>query len=341
MLTPFSSKARTLGSLALFAVYIVLVLIDNFPYRLLDSVWIVNASVTIVDNAYYPLLGLILLSLDHPDNLETLPSTSLLRRCRRLSNLAAAGFALLIPLLGFVSWRSESQLLSPRLERIEYTRQKLDQLRLRVAAVSSTQDLALLLQSAQGITLTPADRRRPITQLRTELLRRLDIARQQLPDTQKQRANWRWNALLRWIRLSLLSLVYSLTFASLSLRRRSDQSLLESVASSIRGRGVALADFFASRGAAAADRRAFRQEIRLSQQRALSREEQDARDRLLLEKLEAEEIAATADQPSHPSTPSAPGVAPASRHPDLDFFHQLSQQQQDHPESPPDEPGRP
>jgi hypothetical protein len=324
------ARALKICSICLFAVYIFVVASDNFPYRALDPVWIINAGVTLIDNSYYPLIGLVLLHLAVYHRPDHAPTQALLRRSRRLAGAASLGFALLIPLLFLASWRSEVVLLKPRFLRIEYTRSRLDQLRANVAEVKSVAELESLLKASQRIQLSPQDQRRPLEILRTELLRRLDEARQQLPDTRRQRADFRWSALLRWIRLSLIALVYAIAFAALSMRRKTEQSQLEGITDTCRGMWVSLGESIAQNREKTVARMAFREEIRNNLEWQQRRIEQDALDGLLISTHAEEDSAPAQVDPTGNADEAAP-ERPARKapFPDFDYFQALSNESPD------------
>ena len=314
---------RTLA-LALFSSFVIIVAFDNFPFSLLNTIWQINITVSLVDNAFLALVGTALLILAAWLDPADKGIQKLQERCSRLCFPAALGFLLLIPLQAFASWRSEKQVLSPRLERIEFTRNRLDKLRQQVADAASTDELADLLKATQRVGLSTQDRGKPLTVLRQAMLARIDAARQQLPDTRRQRSEWRQSALLRSLRVIAMALTNALAFAAIGHRRGREQSLLAETTNRLSGIQIRVLEAIERRRAAAETGRAFREEIRLNSERQAQRLLQDQLDRERLGLDEPEPLAASSREDPSPSPPSGQRPANLAGIPEIDYFEQIS-----------------
>lgn len=273
---------RTLG-LSLLVTYACAVVLDNYPVRL-NPVWAVNLSVSLVDNGFFLLAGVAFSQLAAMLAPDCHAVQTAARRTSALALIASLLFLALIPLQLMATIRSESVLLDPKFERIEYTRKQLDRLRLQVAEASSANELDALLRASQGLRLAPEESSQPFEQLQTVLLARIDAARQQLPNTKLERAAWRATALQRSLRVGLSALVTAIGLAALGRRRGSDTSIIDEVLGGIAALRGGLHQSLLNRREAAEARRAFKQEIRLTNQLQQQRERQHDLEQALLER---------------------------------------------------------
>lgn len=307
----FARGLRTLAMSLLFT-YVVVVLMDNYPLRLLDPVWGVNLSVSLVDNAFFALVGVGLAQLAVMTAPDCNAVQALARRSSSLALLASLVFLLLIPLQVLATVKSEAVLLDPKFARIEYTRNQLERLRRQVAVADNTEDLQEVLRLSQGFSLPPEARAQPFDQLQATLLANIDVARQQLPNTKLERAAWRSNALQRSLRVCLTALLTAIGFAALGRRRGSDTSAIDELAGMIAALRGEVRQSIADRREEAQARRTFREEIRLSEKLQQQRILQDQLDRAALQaELESQP---PLDDPRMDSEPPSDAVSGRSKH---------------------------
>lgn len=283
-----TSKLRLI-SLTLFTIYATIAISENIPVRLLNPIWQTNAIVTLVDNAFFALIGLLLLELAAWIDRSDSATQKLLQRCSRLAVTAVFGFLLLIPLQIFAAWKSQDLALGNRERTIELTRTRLDALRSRVALARSTSEIEALLKTTQGVQLSQQDRSRPVDDLRQALLSRLDAARRQLPDTRRERSDWQWSALQRSLRLILMTSATAFGFSVLARREPTQSPLLASIRSAIHQTVAGWAQTIETRSERRSSERAFRDEIRRTRELQERRRAQDEQDRAMLAGLEAAE----------------------------------------------------
>jgi len=104
-LTEDSARLLADGALALFAIYAVVVAFDILPPRLTDPLWLLTASTALVNAVSIPLAGVVFLHLAA----AIAPYTNWIhqrrQRISRFAALASLGFLLIVPLLGFATWR--------------------------------------------------------------------------------------------------------------------------------------------------------------------------------------------------------------------------------------------
>lgn len=221
------------ASFGLFAIYAVVVCSESFPLRLLDPVWIITAATSLANAVSIPLVGV---SLAHvAAALAPLDSVIALRRrlISRLSALAALGFLLLLPLLGFAIWKGVSNVnQGARLQAVALNRaagkliQAIDQ-------AASPQDLQQRMVSLQGPPINDRDLVRPLAELKQT---QKQIINQLVPNLigqiPKPTSDTYKPLYVTALRSALLSLVSSLAFASLAYDPLKNQTLLQRLISS-------------------------------------------------------------------------------------------------------------
>lgn len=329
----FARGLRTLAMSLLFT-YVVVVLMDNYPLRLLDPVWGVNLSVSLVDNAFFALVGVGLAQLAVMTSPDCNAVQAFARRSSSLALLASLVFLLLIPLQVLATVKSEAVLLDPKFARIEYTRNQLERLRRQVAVADNTEDLQEVLRLSQGFSLPPEARAQPFDQLQATLLATIDAARQQLPNTMLERAAWRSNALQRSLRVCLTALLTAIGFAALGRRRGSDTSAIDELVGMIAALRGEVRQSIADRREEAQARRTFREEIRLSEKLQQQRILQDQLDRAALQaELESQPLLADQRMDPEPATVSVSGRPKPRRNrrhqlpEEDDYFQTLAEQE--------------
>ena len=212
---------------SLVFVFVVTVAVRLFPVQALDPAWQMTICSALLNQAALPLLALVLLhaaSALHPADGRL---ASARRRWRGLAVAATLGFALLLPLQGFATWRGLSQGLQQDAARRAAAERRSGAMLQAIQAASSVDDLQARMQRLRGTTLTPADRALPLPQLRRQLEANLLAARSQLLDRASGPSpNQVWTILSDGVRLAVSSLAFALAFAAGAQRRLSPEPLL-------------------------------------------------------------------------------------------------------------------
>lgn len=202
-------------AIALFVVFVAVVIATSLPPRLLDPAWQLRFTATLINNGTIAVLGLVLIWLAtilHP------ASGRLRARRDQISALAAAaaiGYLLLIPLQTYAVWQGVSNANLGQNRQLRTATEKLGQLRKAVKEASSTADLQSRLQALRGPTLPPADLAKPIEVVRPQIIAGLDSAettvRQRLGGLPPDRI---WQVVQESVRVVVSSLAYALAFAA-------------------------------------------------------------------------------------------------------------------------------
>lgn len=343
------SSILLVSGISFLICYALVVFIELTPIAIGQPIWSINAAVTLIDNAFYALVGLLFVAISGLLSPQYSFAYKFYRRLARLAMWVCLGFLLLVPLQAFATWKTQQTFLNSRTTQLEIARARLDRFRSHIAGARNTTEIQALLKAEQGISLSSEDLRRPVDVLQQGLLTRLDEARRQLSNTRGQRRAWQWVALQRTIRISLMSLVYAVAFAAMARRKESTQSLLSEFGNTLAktnlGGGQAIENWLEHRRS----RRAFRQEILRNQQLHQQRLWQDEQDHLMA----SDALESQGDQPGGQPIPggSSPGTnqaQPASdqRRPrrsgivDHDYFDQLSTDHQDPDQAGPTTPAQ-
>ncbi|MEA5414022.1 hypothetical protein [Synechococcus sp. BA-132 BA5] len=214
---------------ALFVLFLVQVLADSLPVRILDPAWQLSFSGSLIRNGLLPVLGMLLVPL--AAMLDS-SSRSLARYrdwLRRWSLPIAMCYLLLIPLQGYGVWKGLDTIRNAQSARFNQASQKFTALRQAINAATSSEDLQARLQALQGPTLPANVLEEPLPELRQRLLAGLEgaenRARNQLigapPVDNIQKL------ILQAVRVALSALILAFAFTAAAHRRDSTTPLLE------------------------------------------------------------------------------------------------------------------
>lgn len=157
-------------SLGLFSLYIILVLADVLPVRLLDPLWLITFAGSLCNSLTIPLAGLAFL---HVAAVLAPDSQSVVARrivCGRLAAFAALGFLLLLPLLGYANWKG--------IENVRQANEKISALLAKrtslfnqqVSSAATTLELQSRMVQLQGPRIPDAALARPLSEVKREVL---------------------------------------------------------------------------------------------------------------------------------------------------------------------------
>jgi hypothetical protein len=223
-----SARLILSSSFALFAVYIVVVCFDSFPVRLLDPVWIITASSSFANVVTIPIAGVGLAHVAAA--LAPLDATIDQRRrwISRLSALAALGFLLMVPLLGFATWRGISNVNLGAKLQAEVFKRDAGKLIEAINQSSSPQELQKKMVALQGPRINDRDLVRPLAELKQTQKQIIKLSVQNLIGQIPSPTSENYRPLYRQaLRSALLSLVSSIAFAALAWDPLKQQSLLQ------------------------------------------------------------------------------------------------------------------
>ena len=220
-------RGLSLAGLVLIVVFLTILTGVLFPVRLINPVWQLRLGGMLINMAPMPLIGLGLLHLAVLlDPLDPL----LMRRLRPAAHLAvvaALGYLLLAPLLGYASLAQLQAQIKARDAGLSRAGSNLEQLRQAVSAATSVPDLEARMNALQGPKLDAADRLQPLPRLRIRAKALIDqaVARLSQAKAAAPQAN-PWMLLPTIARNSVACLALAVGFAGLAQRPGSESSLL-------------------------------------------------------------------------------------------------------------------
>ena len=212
----------------LFAIFLVIIVTEAIPIRLLDPDWILALSANLVNTVTIPLVGLGLIHL--AANLSSEPRFRLAQK--RLSRLAAwvtLGFFLFLPLLGLLIFLNGQRIENVNaLQKIQIEL-KADQIRKAVAEAQSPQQLQSAMVAVQGPQLDTAALNQPLPQIKAQVLGVVAKTQSNFLTQLKGPYSKEYTPVFKQIlRISLLSLISGFGFASLAWNPQTNHSLLTS-----------------------------------------------------------------------------------------------------------------
>ena len=227
-----ADSARLLAdaALALFAIYGVVVAFDSLPPRLTDPLWLLSASTSLVSSVSIPLAGVVFLHLAA----AIAPYTNWIHQRRqlisRLAAWASLGFLLLLPLLGFATWRGVTNVKAEGQKQIVGLTRNAKVLFEAINKASSPQELQRSMVALQGPQLRNEDLAQPLAVLKsaeTQVVKQALIS--SLSQIPKADSNAYKPLYIQTLRTALLALVSSIAFAAVVWDPLKRQTLLQSL----------------------------------------------------------------------------------------------------------------
>ena len=227
-----ADSARLLAdaALAMFALYAVVVAFDILPLRLADPLWLITASGALVNAVSIPLAGVVFLHLAA----AIAPYTNWIHQRRqnisRLAAWAALGFLLLVPLLGFATWRGITNVNAASQRQTAGLTRSANALLAAINKASSPQELQRSMVALQGPQLRNEDLAQPLALLKnaeTQLVKQaLASSLSQIPKVDSSAYKPLY---IQTLRTALLALVSSIAFAAVVWDPLKRQTLLRSL----------------------------------------------------------------------------------------------------------------
>jgi hypothetical protein len=225
-----SARLILAASYALIAFFVLVNCFDGFPVRLLDPAWIIATASSLSNSVSIPIAGV---GLAHVAAALAPLNTTIEQRRRlisRLSALAALGFLLMLPLLGFATWRGIYNVnRGAELQTKAYNRMA-GKLIGAIDVSSSPQDLQKKMVGLKGPQISDRDLERPLAELKQRQKQIIELTLQNSINQIPRPTSENFIPLYRQaLRSALLSLVGSIAFAALAWNPIKEQSLLSSL----------------------------------------------------------------------------------------------------------------
>ncbi len=214
------------AALALFIVFLAILLAAMLPLELLDSRWQVRVISALLGSSSLPLIGVVLMLFANYLDDEFRPFGANIRLLRHLAGFAAIGFLLLIPLQITAGTRLLNQQSGDEIGQLKVLQAAADSIR----SANNEADLKNALRRLPG---APSNLDRPLgaplPQVKTALISRLDPAVKRLQtQVEEAKKNRLQKALGIWIRDAGMAAGYAIGFSALGSFKEHG-SLLRSV----------------------------------------------------------------------------------------------------------------
>jgi hypothetical protein len=219
-------------SIGLFALYLVYVIFDILPFRLLDPVWMITFASALCNSSSIPLAGLAFMHLSTAFN----PDSQLIKSRRnlsaRLAAWAALGFLMLLPLIGYANWRGIRNIELTNKANIATINAKANQLKDQISQASTQRDLQERMAKFQGPALPNEALNMPLEQLKRQSLAVVQSSAKAFetkipgPFTEQYMPIYKLS-----LRAAAISLVAAVGFAAGAWNPRTNMTALNSIAS--------------------------------------------------------------------------------------------------------------
>ena len=134
---------------ALFAIYVICVVVDCSPIRILAPEWHFIAAASLVNFVTIPLVGHALVHLAY--YLTPTPRIEkFLSQIGKAAQLAALGFLLLLPMLAFSSFENATQVLEGNARQRQFTQRGVAMISKAIQDSSSAQELQARMVALKG-----------------------------------------------------------------------------------------------------------------------------------------------------------------------------------------------
>lgn len=224
------SRKLSLIGICLLNIYCVFVVRAALPLQILNIVWQIQLSTSLVEFAPIAVLGVVLTSLAafFDQGNEDLAATQ--RLVAKLALIVSCGFFLLIPLRTYHIFAFQQTIgnvqdrqISQGLARVQKIKEALNQ-------ASSREDLEARLKALSAPPLPEPLRQRSLPQLKEGLLRSLNQVEAQFqkrkpaPSKEKEVASYLSNG-----KMMISALLYAAVFAAAGQRSNSDENFLDEI----------------------------------------------------------------------------------------------------------------
>jgi len=214
----------------LFAIFAAIVFFDSVPPRLFDPIWLITTATALVSAASIPLVAVVIVHIAAalaPLN----PSIyQIQRRISRLAAWLALVYLLLIPLLGFATWRGIVNVRQTSSRQAVVISRNVDRLYKAIDSAGTTKQLQQNMAQLNGPQVADQELTVPLDQLKASARRVIDQLRKRyIEELPKPQSEVFKPIYLQALRAAALALISSIGFASLSWDPLKQQSLLQSL----------------------------------------------------------------------------------------------------------------
>jgi len=216
------------AALATFVLFLVDVGADLLPPQPLDPLWLLNAAAAFVNALTIPLVGVLFLHLAAA--LAPLPDLGQICRswASRVATLLALIYLLLLPLLGFATWRGITNIQAAVKQRVELININSDRVRAAIRKASTPKELQQFMVEQQGPPVNAEELNTPLDALKQSKLLMTDQFQtyyiRQVPRLNDKSYE---PIFIKTLRTTALAFAASAGFASLAWYPNRQQSLLK------------------------------------------------------------------------------------------------------------------
>jgi hypothetical protein len=216
------------AALATFALFLVDVAAKLLPPRPQDPLWLLQAAMGFVNILTVPLAGVMFLHLAAA--LAPLKDLGELFRtwASRVATVLALFFLLLLPLLGFATWRGINNVQAAVQQEVKLINLNADRVRVAINKASTPKELQQFMAEQKGPRVNVEEFNIPLATLKKSKLLLVDQVQtfytNQIPGIRNQRF---YPIYMQTLRTSALALAGSAGFAALAWNPKRQQSLLK------------------------------------------------------------------------------------------------------------------
>ena len=224
------SRRLSLIGFCLLLVYCVFVLRSALPLQILNIVWQIQLSTSVVEFAPIAVLGVVLVCLASFFDQGNEDLGGAQRLVARLALIVSLGFFLLIPLRTYHIFAFQQTIGNVQDRQISQGLTRVKKIKEAVNQASSREDLQARLKALSAPPLPEALRQRELPQLKEGLLRSLNQVEAQFqkrkPAVNKEKD---LNSYLSNGKMMISSLLYAAVFAAAGQRSDSDENFLDEI----------------------------------------------------------------------------------------------------------------
>jgi len=215
------------AALATFAFFVVYVAADLLPPQPQDPLWLLKAATAFTNAFIIPVVGVLFLHLAAALS----PLTDVGQRCRALASraaiLLALVFLLLLPILGFATWRGIANVKTASQQQIDQINRNAERVRVAIRKASSPKELQQFMVEQQGPQVTDEELNTSLAKLKQVKLLSVEQVKfyyvGQIPGI---RTGAYEPIFIQTLRTAALTLAASLCFTSLAWNPNRQKSLL-------------------------------------------------------------------------------------------------------------------
>jgi hypothetical protein len=218
------------AALATFLLYLVDVGFELLPFQPQYPLWLLKVAMAFVNALSIPLAGVLFLHIAAA--LAPLAGLGQVYRAwaSRVATVLALVFLLLLPILGFATWRGIANVQAIVNQQVVKINRNADQIRAAIRQASTPKELQQLMVVQQGPPINDEELKIPLARLKQAKLLLVDQVQnnyiQQIPGIKSSEYRPIFNQLLR---TTALAMAGSAGFASLSWNPKRKESLLKSI----------------------------------------------------------------------------------------------------------------